>query len=150
MKKLLLILVLTVSGYGLQAQSGTSTEDNYTKKLKTFFEINGSVEVYKTVISDMIAMFKENYASEAESVSLFENMEKEMLETSLDELVEMLVPVYKEQLTEKDLDALIAFYSTDIGKKYAEKTPIITRESMKVGQLWGMKIAQDVMKKLQD
>jgi len=60
----------------------------------------------------------------------------------------MLVPVYQKHLSESDLKNVIAFYQSPAGKKFAEQTPIITTESMQVGQQWGLKIAQQFMEKI--
>jgi hypothetical protein len=35
-----------------------------------------------------------------------------------------------------------------VGKKFAKNNPAITQESMKIGQEWGMKIAQELKNKL--
>jgi hypothetical protein len=77
-------------------------------------------------------------------------LEKEFLKTSLDDLVDMLVPVYSKHLTLDDLQKIIDFYQTPAGKKYAEKTPLIMQESMQIGQQWGMKIGQKFQEKLQE
>jgi len=71
------------------------------------------------------------------------------MKASIDELVEMLAPVYKKHLSEDDLDKIIQFYNTPVGKKLAEATPAITQESMQVGQQWGMKVGQIVADKLE-
>jgi hypothetical protein len=47
-------------------------------------------------------------------------------------------------------EKIIEFYQTPVGKKYAEKTPLIMQESMQVGQQWGMKIGQEFQNKLQE
>ena len=68
----------------------------------------------------------------------------------MDELADMLAPVYEKHMTENDLKKIIEFYQTPVGKKYAEKTPLITQESMQVGQQWGMRIGQKVMERLKE
>ena len=83
-------------------------------------------------------------------VVLTDYVRKEFLNTSLDDLVEMLVPVYSKYMTQGDLEKLIEFYQTPVGKKYAKSTPMITQESMQVGQQWGMKIGQEFEKKMKE
>jgi hypothetical protein len=77
-------------------------------------------------------------------------MENEMLKTSIDDLVTVMVPVYKAHLSEADLKEIIKFYESSVGKKLAQKTPVITQESMQAGQQWGQVIAGKVMKKMQE
>lgn len=66
------------------------------------------------------------------------------------QLINMILPVYQKHLTEADLKGIIAFYETPVGKKYAEKTLLITQESMLAGQEWGKKIGEKVTDKLRD
>jgi uncharacterized protein len=81
-------------------------------------------------------------------LSRWSGFEKEFSKTSMDELVDMLAPVYQKHMTENDLKKIIEFYQTPVGKKYAEKTPVIMQESMQVGQQWGMKMGQAFQDKL--
>jgi len=74
--------------------------------------------------------------------------EKEMMKTLVDDLVEMLAPIYQKHLTLKDLQEIVKFYESPIGKKMAAAQPAITSESMKVGQQWGMNIAMKVQEAL--
>jgi uncharacterized protein len=62
----------------------------------------------------------------------------------------MLVPVYSKYLTKEDLEEMIKFYETPVGKKFAENTPKIMRESMQIGQEWGMRIGEKFEKKIRE
>jgi hypothetical protein len=64
------------------------------------------------------------------------------------ELMNMLIRVYDKYLTEEDLDALIAFYSTDTGQKIIKSLPEITKESMNVGAEWGREVGAKLMEQL--
>lgn len=111
------------------------------------FEATGTEEAYKVVINQMITMFKEQY-SDMDSEE-WDNLEKEFLKTSLNDLTEMLVPVYKKYFTEADLKEMIAFYNSPVGKKFAQKSPAIMKESMIIGQEWGRKIGEEFANKLE-
>ncbi|SFU57372.1 hypothetical protein SAMN05216480_1085 [Pustulibacterium marinum] len=143
MRKLFLTIMLFVGVVSISH----AQEDSYAKTLKTLFDLNGSKESYVAVLDQVAQMYKAQSPSNSEAVDEFIN---EMKSTSIDDLVQMLVPVYKKQLTEDDLKALIKFYQTPIGKKYAEATPAITSESMQVGQQWGMQLVQKLQQKLQN
>jgi hypothetical protein len=145
MKKVTTIIALFLITFGL---SIGQADTEFKAKLKNMFELSGSEEVYKTVIKQMIAMYKDQFSDVPEET--WNGLEKEFLKTSLDDLVEMLVPVYSRHLTLDDLQKITEFYQTPVGKKYAEKTPLIMQESMQVGQQWGMKIGQEFQNKLQE
>lgn len=126
----LVILCITAT----QAQSN----DAYSNELKKMFELSGSEETYKAVITQMMGMIKMQYSQIPADV--MKELEKEFLNTSMSDLAKELTPVYKKHLSLEDLKGLIAFYETPLGKKYAQKTPAIMQESMAVGQRWGMSI----------
>jgi uncharacterized protein len=135
MKKLFIaIALILVSGTSALAQ------DSYGLKLKRMMEVAGTQASFQVAIKQMLVMFRQQKTNVPENV--WNEFEKEFSQTSLDDLVTMLVPVYEKHMTESDLDKVIEFYQTPVGKKFAEKTPLIMQESMQVGQSWGMKIGE--------
>jgi hypothetical protein len=65
-----------------------------------------------------------------------------------DSLIDLLVPVYAKYLTKHDIDQLILFYQSPVGKKLASVTPAISFESAKVGQQWAESLAPGLQTKL--
>ncbi|MCF0051940.1 DUF2059 domain-containing protein [Dyadobacter sp. LJ53] len=128
------------------AFSNAQGNPEYKAKLKKMFEVSGSEKSYKVAIEQMFTMFKQQKTTVPDSI--WQQFQGEFLKTSLDDLVNMLEPVYSKSLSQDDLQQLIAFYQTPIGVKYAAKTPAIMQESMQVGQQWGMKIANEFQEKL--
>ncbi len=120
----------------------------YEKTLQKMFEVSGSQETFDVVIGQMFTMFKEQY-SEVET-GMWSELEKEFTESSMEDLAEMLVPVYQKYMTVEDLEELIQFYESPIGRKFAKNTPLITQESMQIGQQWGMKIGESFAKKMEE
>lgn len=68
-----------------------------------------------------------------------------MSKVKSDEIVDMLVPVYQQHLSQSDIDALRDFYATDAGKSFIKAQPHIARDSMLIGQQWGQRLARDVL-----
>lgn len=143
MRKIILITTLILIS---NAISFGQVDNDYAITLKNMFEISGTENVYKAVIKQMFTMFKQQY-SNAET-ELWEDLEKEFIKTSLNDIVEMLAPIYRKYMTQDDLEAIIKFYKTPVGKKFAENTPLIMQESMQIGQEWGIKIGQEFEKKM--
>jgi hypothetical protein len=52
-------------------------------------------------------------------------------------LVDSLVPVYAAHFTKSELDQLVRFYESPLGRRLSAVQPQITQESMQVGQRWG-------------
>lgn len=143
-----ILFVFSLLFISLNSVSAQTEDSEYTKTLKKMFEVAGSEETYQSVLKQMIGLFKGNYSNLDDK--FWDEIEKEFLKTSMDDLTEMLVPVYKKHLTINDLKEIITFYETPTGKKYAKKTPQISEESMEVGQKWGAMIGEKIAKKIAD
>lgn len=145
MKKLIFAaLLITSFVFNTQAQEA----DPYKGTLKEMLVASGSMGTFQVAIKQVFNMYKQQKPGVPDEV--WGELEGSFSKTSIDDLAEMLTPVYKKNLTQSDLQAIIDFYQTPAGKKFAEKTPSITQESMQVGQQWGMKLGKEVMGKLQE
>ncbi len=144
MKNILLLLFLLTIGHTLLGQS----ETGYQKKLEKMFVLIGTEETFKVAVTQMMSMFKMEKSNVPPEV--WERVENNFLNASMEELTVMLVPVYQKYLTESDLEEIIAFYESPVGKKYASKTPEIVQESMVIGQEWGMQINAKLIKELEE
>jgi uncharacterized protein len=142
MKKLIILTLLITSSVASIAQK----DNQYKTTLKKLMEVSGSEQTFKAVISQFFTLFKNQNSQVPDSI--WSELEQEFYNTSTDELVAMLTPVYEKHLTEADLQKIIEFYQSPVGKKYAEKTPFITQESMQVGQQWGTKIGEHFAERL--
>jgi hypothetical protein len=52
----------------------------------------------------------------------------------LDEIIDAMVPIYQKHLSQSDLDAIIAFYSSPVGQKLLKEQPAMMAEGMQAGQ----------------
>ena len=66
-----------------------------------------------------------------------------------DEFTALLVPVYAKYYSQAEIQELIAFYQTPLGRKMVATNPAVVQDSMAAGQVWGQQIAQRVITKLQ-
>jgi hypothetical protein len=64
------------------------------------------------------------------------------------EFVDMLVPVYANNLALADMEELIRFYSSPAGQRFLDKQPLILQESMAIGQKWGEQLARKAIEEL--
>jgi hypothetical protein len=63
--------------------------------------------------------------------------------------IDLVIPVHDKHLTDPEIDALIGFYRTPEGQSVLSKLPIIGQESMMIGQMWSMQVAEDLMAALE-
>ncbi|HKE92081.1 MAG TPA: DUF2059 domain-containing protein [Gemmatimonadales bacterium] len=64
------------------------------------------------------------------------------------ELLEQMIPIYASHLTTAELEGLVRFYQTPLGRRLAEVLPLIMQESMQAGQSWGAAIGRQVAESL--
>ena len=92
----------------------------------------------------MLNNFKDTYPDVPQ-----EFWDKALSKINGEELKNIVVPIYDKYYTEEDIDALIAFYKSDIGKKVLQVTPMVTQESMEAGKQWGQKLAEEIIEELE-
>jgi hypothetical protein len=143
MKKTILAIFLALS----TTLSFSQDNSSYKSSLKKMIQVSGSEVAYKGIVNQMVSMFKQQQSNAP--AEFWDEFAAEMNKDAVGQLVDMLTPIYQKHLTEADLQSVISFYETPAGKKFAEKTPLITQESMLAGQEWGKQIGARVIEKLQ-
>lgn len=68
----------------------------------------------------------------------------------IDDLLDAMEPVYAKHFTKGDIDALVAFYSTPVGKKMLAELPSITQEAMQASTPVIRKFMDQAMQQVQD
>ncbi|MDR2072622.1 MAG: DUF2059 domain-containing protein [Spirochaetaceae bacterium] len=66
----------------------------------------------------------------------------------LDLFIKAYVPLYDRHYTLEDIRALITFYESPVGKKVVEVTPLITAESLSLGEEWGLLMGELILEEL--
>jgi hypothetical protein len=61
-----------------------------------------------------------------------------------DDLIEQIARLYAAELTLQELNAIIAFYKSPAGLRFAGVQPKIVRESVLLGQRWGERIGAEI------
>ncbi|RUT77753.1 DUF2059 domain-containing protein [Ancylomarina longa] len=135
---LLLLVLISISSYAVQNDNG----EEYAKDVLHLFEINGSQASYKQTVQAIILHFKSQDSNVPNEY--WQKAEFEFLNTSIDQLVKMLIPIYQKNLSHDDILAMIKFYESDAGKRIANKIPTITTESMQAGMIWGESIGKKI------
>lgn len=135
MKKTIVILALIVTFFTSHSQN-----ESYKDVLLEYLEVQGSLDSFNNSIDQMSQMM----GGQIEADKLKPIMDEMFLS-----LVDALVPVYKNHLSIQDLKDGIEMYKTPIGKKIAQKTPLITQETMNVSMQWGMEFSSKIQELMQ-
>lgn len=140
------ISILTVLLALVTTFSFCQENNAYKSSLTKLVQVSGSEAAYKGALNQMISIFKQQQSNVPKE--FWDEFTIEVNKNAINQLVDLILPIYQKHLTEADLLGVIAFYETPVGKKFAEKTPLITQESMLAGQEWGKQIGQRVVDKL--
>jgi hypothetical protein len=60
------------------------------------------------------------------------------------ELTDQIAELYAAELTQQEIEAVIAFYKSPVGAKFASTQPKILRQSVALGQRWGEKLGREI------
>lgn len=71
-----------------------------------------------------------------------------MAEFDMNEFIEMVIPIYERHFTHDEIEQLIAFYESPIGKKMIKVQPQIVTESMTAGQEWAKRLIERIKARL--
>jgi uncharacterized protein len=142
------ISILTLLLAFVTTFSFSQENNSYKSSLTKLIQVSGSEAAYKGVLDQMVSMFKQQQSNVPKE--FWDEFTIEVNKNAIDQLVNLVLPIYQKHLTEADLLGVIAFYETPAGKKFAEKTPLITQESMLAGQEWGKQIGQKVVDRLKE
>ena len=116
------LLLVTVSAF---SQSSSSK----TEKIKTLMDLIGSTKQYKQTMDVMFSSLSKNSSNLPKG--FLESFAKEM---DIDGLRMEMAPIYNKHFTETDIDGMITFYQSEIGKKMINTMPVIMGELMPIIQ----------------
>jgi hypothetical protein len=68
--------------------------------------------------------------------------------TNIDEFVTVLVGIHDRHFTKEQVDQMVAFFETPLGRMMAEKQPAVALETVAAAERWGMKMGMQVMMEL--
>ncbi|WP_329805218.1 DUF2059 domain-containing protein [Flavobacterium facile] len=142
MKKNFITIILIIFTIFSYSQDNIASKN---EKIKNLMNLTGSANLGISMLDTMIGSFKKSMPQVTDE---FWNEFKK--EVKAEDIVNLITPIYDKYFTENEIDELIAFYNTPVGKKMTASLPSIAQESMTVGQIWGRSIGDKVIKKLKE
>lgn len=144
MRKSLIIIL----GLFLSIQIFSQDSLRLDHKIREYIQLSGGQQSFETAVEQMVEMYKSMDDSE-EFTSFWDSFTAEIKEESMDKLIDLLIPIYKANVTEEELDAGIIYLKSPMGKSLIQKTPVIMRESMQAGMIWGQEIGLKIAEKME-
>jgi uncharacterized protein len=120
----------------------TPPDERKDKMIREILQLTGSAALSRQVMEQLLPPLKQAIPNVPESF-----WDEFMAEVDANELANLVVPVYSKHFTLEELEQLVAFYKTPLGKKLINEMPLVLKESMVIGQEWGADIAQRALRK---
>lgn len=137
------IAMLSLQPTGAYAQK---TNNQYKETLYKMLDKSGGLESVRLMVPQLVNMMKQQAASQPDS--FWEDFTKRWTKQFIDKMMEGITPIYQKHLTLKDLEDILAFYNTPVGKKLSASTPVMGKEAMRIGQQLGMEIGRQMQNEI--
>lgn len=131
MKKVILSLMI-LSGVVSYSQTKQA-------KIKEFISLNGSFPLSKEVEKQLILDYKKKYSNIPESA--WSVIEKKV---NVDDLINKVVDIYGSRFNENEIDQLLVFYKSDLGKKLIQNSSYLISEIQTANSDWGMNVTKTI------
>jgi uncharacterized protein len=146
-KQILLALVLLVSQIATAHAAPANADAVDPKKsavIRELLQVTGTMDLIKQMMGQLAVSMK-NGRTEAEQKMI----DRLIAKMDPNELSNEMIAIYDRNLSLEDLEAVVAFYKTPAGKNLIQKIPLITSESMQLGQAWGQRKGEELIKELE-
>lgn len=144
------LLAALLFAAGASAASAQSTSSGSTPEkevvIRRLLEATRTAEMMMATIESGLAMQR---ASNPNIPPVFWDRFAARVRQERGALIDSIVPIYGRAFSLAELQQLLQFYQTPLGKRLVAATPDIARESMQAGQRWGMAIGQAIGEELQ-
>ena len=139
MRRNLLIAFLTIFTIQIYAQS-------LEEKITNLLELDGTFNNIENLINETIEQQKKENIGVSDQY--WEALKNKASKKSLNELKDMVVPIYTEIYSESNIDNLITFYNSETGKLITENQPIII-EKLSLGLMqWSQNLNSYIIEEI--
>ena len=146
--RLVMVCVVAQSvSFGAAAQSATEEQTAVALEL---MDVTGAKAAMEAVLpalvqQQMVVVKSANPNISNETINRFEALLQEEFTKNSDILIRGTAEVYVRHLSVDDMQGLIDFYKTDLGKKVISKMPVILQESMAMGAILGAQMGKSAV-----
>ena len=145
MKNLISLIFLSLLlGPGSLALA-SDKEKELHDKIVQLLELTGAISIGQqmgeAVSQQMILAFREqNPNIPPRAFEIIKEVVVETMNESSGDIIEPIVSLYEKYYSEKDIDAMVSFYNSPVGRKMIETTPAVMQESVQIGGDFGRKL----------
>jgi uncharacterized protein len=138
-----------------QAMAGPPVDPAKEAHIRQLLEVTGSVKMAQDMMSQMAnqlrPMLEKSLPPGEHNQEIADAFVQKMVShANLEELIERLIPVYDQHLTDDEIQGLIQFYQTPLGQRYVQVMPDMMKQSYAVSAQWGQEIAKQVLDEMRE
>lgn len=108
-------------------------------KVKELMSLMGQQNLSSNLNTIFIDQFKQKYPKVDEG--FWKKMENEI---NVNSLIDISTSVYEKNFSDKEIDELLKFYKSPLGKKMVQNAPMIMQEIESLAQNWAMEAGQKI------
>lgn len=138
---LIAICLITLAAFR-SAEAQTSAGES-EKAVRELLDLTGAGSLGVQIVQQLVANFQK--AMPNVPATFWNEFMKEVDPTAM---VNLVVPIYMKHFTRDEINGMIAFYKTPLGRKLVHELPAISQESMAAGQRWGGQLGQRIAERL--
>lgn len=141
MRNVLVILILFTFVSETNSQS-------IEEKIETLLKLDGTIQGIEDLIEQNIDSHKENNFGVSDQY--WQNLLDEIKKPSITQFIKLISPVYQNKFTEAEIDGLIKFYSSDIGKQLILKRPELYHEIQMPVTEWSQNLHTIILERVKN
>lgn len=158
MPRCLLIAALTLTGFALSTPAGAQAIDpQFRADIDSLLQLTGAgslgAQMAMIVSNQVIDSMKKAQPNVPERVATIvkETLNAEFTKAfePTGELMGKMAGIYASHFTPQEVKALLAFYSTDVGRKAVSVLPMLAQDGAAAGQQWAQQNMSRVLGVLQ-
>ena len=151
MKHLILVIVMLAGSTLLTGQTTDSlAATRLDAKIARLLKLSGAEAQFLGAVDNMLAMQRQQVDSDAVPTEFWDEFSREIHAEGWQLILPDLTAVYRNNMTEKEIDYQIAYFDTPMGQQIVAKQGTIMQQSMAAGQQWGMEMGTRVAQRLQE
>jgi hypothetical protein len=149
MRRFASLAVVGILYAGQPALAAPGDDAQRLEKARALIEVTGAAVLSQQMMEGVTrqletVLLSQNPGREKDIHSLVQDHMRPALKDGIPELIQGFEALYASNFTVDEMDQLIAFYRTPIGRKSLQQMPQIIQQSMALGQAWAGKIMQRV------
>ncbi len=146
---LTLLFLLTLGGQ----PAADPISDEKREDIKRLLDVTGALAIGKQLSDSAVEhMTRQLKASRPDlPTKLFDILQEEVngvIDENLQLFVELVIPLYHRHFSHAEIQGLIAFYQSELGRKAVLVMPVLMQESMSVGRQWGRALAPEIERRV--